>query len=62
MAKHLESVIHSSQTAYVPGRSVIDNLRANLYMKNYCERNKIDGLMVSLDAKRAFDSVSHEYI
>lgn len=62
MAKHLESVIHSSQTAYVPGRSVIDNLRANLYMKNYCERNKIDGLMVSLDAKKAFDSVSHEYI
>ena len=62
MAKFLDKIIDSSQTAYVPGRSVMDNLRSNLFLKNYCEKNKVDGLLVSLDAKKAFDSVSHSYI
>jgi hypothetical protein len=62
MAKHLNKVINPAQTAYVPGRSVMDNLRSNSYLKNHCEKMKIDGLIVSLDAKKAFDSVNHEYI
>jgi hypothetical protein len=62
MAKHLDSIIVTTQTAYVPGRSVMDNIRSNDYIKNYCEKNKVDGLLVSLDAKKAFDSVNHDYI
>ena len=62
MAKHLESIIDPAQTAYVPGRSIMDNLRSNLFVKNYCDKEKIDGLLVSLDSKKAFDSVSHNYI
>jgi hypothetical protein len=33
-----------------------------MFIKNYCESNKVDGLLVSLDAKKAFDSVDHNYI
>jgi hypothetical protein len=62
MANHLNEIIDPSQTAYVPGRSVMDNIRSNFYIKNLCESKKIDGLLISLDAKKAFDSVSHEYI
>ena len=58
----LESIIDPSQTAYVPGRSVMDNLRANRFLKNHCESNHINAVLVSLDAKKAFDSVDHEYI
>jgi exonuclease III len=61
-AKVLETIIDPSQTAYVPGRSITDNLRTNFYYKNYCQRNNIDAALISLDAKKAFDSVSHEYI
>jgi hypothetical protein len=62
MSVQLESMVDVSQTAYVPGRSVMDNLRSNMFIKNYCESNKVDGLLVSLDAKKAFDSVDHNYI
>jgi hypothetical protein len=62
MAKVLEDLVDPSQTAYIPGRSVMDNLRMNFCVKNYCETRKIDALLVSLDAKKAFDSVDHNYI
>jgi len=62
MAKVLEEVIDPSQTAYIPGRSVMDNLRTIFFSKEYCEKNKIDAVLISLDAKKAFDSVDHDYI
>jgi hypothetical protein len=62
ISKILHSIIDSSQTAYVPGRSVSDNLRSNFFMKNYCKCENIGAVLVSLDAKKAFDSVDHEYI
>ena len=61
-SKVLESIIDPSQTAYVPGRSVADNLRSNFFYKNYCCKNKIESVLISLDAKKAFDSVDHKYI
>ena len=62
ISKVLESIIDVSQTAYVPGRSITDNLRANAFYKNYCKKNNVDAVLVSLDAKKAFDSVNHNYI
>jgi hypothetical protein len=61
-SKVLDSIIDSSQTAYVPGRSVADNLRANFFIKNHCRNKNIDAVLISLDAKKAFDSVDHKYI
>jgi hypothetical protein len=61
-SKVLETIIDSHQTAYVPGRSISDNLRSNFFYKNYCCKNDIDSVLISLDAKKAFDSVNHEYI
>jgi hypothetical protein len=60
--KVLDSILDVSQTAYVPGRSVADNLRSNFYMKNFFNNNKVDSVLISLDAKKAFDSVDHTYI
>ena len=61
-AKVLESIIDVSQTAYVPGRSVMDNLRTNFFYKQYCQKKTKEAVLISLDAKKAFDSVSHNYI
>jgi hypothetical protein len=62
MSKILNDIIDPSQTAYVPGRSVMDNIRSNMYVKKYCKDRNINAILVSLDAKKAFDSVSHDYI
>ena len=62
MAGILDSIIDPSQTAYVPGRSIADNLRSNMYMKNKSKKKNIDSVLISLDAKKAFDSVDHRYI
>jgi len=62
MSVVLDSIIDYSQTAYIPGRAVADNLRSNMYMKNKCKEKNIDSVLISLDAKKAFDSVDHIYI
>jgi exonuclease III len=62
VSKVLDSIIYPLQTAYVPGRSVADILRTNLFLKNYCEKRNIASVLISLDAKKAFDSVNHQYI
>jgi hypothetical protein len=62
MSKILKTIIDPAQTAYVPGRSVSDNIRANFFIKNQCKKRNIKSALISLDAKKAFDSVDHGYI
>jgi hypothetical protein len=62
VSKVLDSIIDPTQTAYVPGRAVSDNLRSNFFLKSHCKQNKIESVLMSLDAKKAFDSVDHKYI
>ena len=55
--------IKERQTAYLKGRLINDNIRAILSSINLTNQNEdLDGLIVSLDAKKAFDSVEHSYI
>ena len=51
------------QTAYLKGRLINDNIRTILAaIKLGNSEPDINGLIVSLDAKKAFDSVEHSYI
>ena len=52
IASALDTIIDKSQTAYVPGRSVSDNLRTNFYFKQYCDLENKDAVLISLDAKK----------
>jgi len=62
VSKVLDKIIHASQTAYIPGRNVHDNLRMFEFYRKYCEDNNIDAVLMSMDAKKAFDSVDHGYM
>jgi hypothetical protein len=62
MSKVMPEVIHESQTAYIPGRYVHDNLKSLNLIKQYCKTEKIKGLMIGVDARKAFDSVDHNYM
>ena len=55
--------IGAEQTAYIPGRLINDNVRAMLMTIDLPDADAaVDGVLVSLDAKKAFDSVDHRYI
>ena len=55
--------ICENQTAYLRGRLINDNIRALRASINVVNNETdLDAVLVSLDAKKAFDSVEHSYI
>ena len=55
--------IGEEQTAYIPGRLINDNVRSILMTMDLANVDlNVNGVVVSLDAKKAFDSVDHRYI
>ena len=58
----LPSILCEAQAAYCPGRDISFNNRMLRYAKLYASRQGLDLCVVSLDAQKAFDSVSHIYL
>ena len=58
----LPGIICESQAAYIPGRDIGFNNRLLQFAKIYSRNNSLDFCVVSLDARKAFDSVSHAYL
>jgi hypothetical protein len=58
LTKVLTDYLHPNQTAYLPGKQIQDNLRLIGILNKQAE----NPIIVALDAKTAFDSVSHNYI
>ena len=62
IGKYLSEIIHDSQMGYVPGRDINFNNRILKTALNMCRERGIDYTLTSLDAQKAYDSVSHTYI
>ena len=63
LTKVVDCEISQEQTAYVPGRLINDNIRSMLMTIDLANLdNEVDGALISLDARKAFDSVDHRYI
>ena len=63
MAENFENVISGNQTAYMRKRSISDNLRLVVLANKISKRDtEMKGLLIALDAQKAFDSVSHQFI
>ena len=63
LAANLNRIISGNQTAYMRERSISDNLRIVALANKMVKQDKgMKGLLIALDAQKAFDSVSHEYI
>ena len=58
-SKMLDELIDHTQTAYVGGRAVADNICSIYFMKYHCKEKRINAVLVSLDARKAFDLYSH---
>ena len=66
IAKRLENVlpniIHFNQSAYVKGRTIFDAVRTIEDVMEFSKRYSIDGRMVCIDFKKAFDTVSRDFL
>ena len=62
MTANLTSIIGHNQTAYMKGRQITDNLHLMQHAITKSNELDDDSMIVSLDAEKAFDSISHNYI
>ena len=63
VTKAVMSKISEEQTAYIEGRLINDNVRAMIRTIDLANEDpNVDGIVISLDARKAFDSVNHNYI
>ena len=65
LATRLENVLPKLYTricAYVKGRSIFDAVRSIGNIMEYTKLNNIPGLMTIFDCKKAFDSISWEFV
>ena len=58
----LSQIISPSQTAYIKGRQITDNLQTIMFSINHALTENTPAMIVSLDAEKAFDSVEHWYL
>ena len=62
LCEKLAPKIGERQTAYLKGRLINDNIRSLIASIELLNTDEGTGLITSLDAKKAFDSVDHGYI
>ena len=58
----LDKLISAEQLAFVAGRQMVEGNRLIEYLIEYSISTGRRGLVVAIDFKKAFDSISHEYL
>lgn len=62
LAATAPSVIHRDQAGFVPGRSIIDQVKLTEAIINYAEFEEENGVIVALDQEKAYDRIQHKYL
>ena len=58
----LQNIIHFLQTGFVKGRLAAENIIKIMEILNYCNKEKVDGLLINFDFEKAFDTIEWEVI
>ena len=58
----MPNLIHSAQTGFVKGRYIGENIRLTSDVLDFTKEQKIPGILVALDFRKAFDSLEWPFI
>ena len=58
----LSFIIHPDQSGYIKNRNIVDNIRLLIDIPTYCKRQKISGILFSIDFEKAFDSLIFHFL
>lgn len=58
----LPYIVSTDQTGLVPGRVIGTNINKILNMIDYCNDTNTQGVLVSIDFEKAFDSINWEFV
>ena len=58
----LDTVLSDTQTCSVPGRQISQNLRFIRDVIFFCDVNKINGYILSMDQEKAFDMMDRDFV
>lgn len=58
----LEDIISITQSGFIKGRHISNNIRLVLDMMDYSDLNEEGAIILFLDFYKAFDSIEHEFI
>ena len=58
----LQRIVKENQKAYLPGRYIGESTRTIYDIIDYSIKNKITGHAILVDFKKAFDSISHNFL
>ncbi|XP_075715534.1 uncharacterized protein LOC142750416 [Rhinoderma darwinii] len=62
MSPILPSLIHDDQVGFVKGREARDNTNKTILLMSYAQRQRIPTCLLSVDAEKAFDRVSWQFL
>ena len=60
--KVIATLVSNDQTAYVPGRFIGESVRLTSDLQEHMDYNNLPGYLVTIDIKKAFDSVDHTFL
>ena len=58
----LSTLIHENQKGFISGRYIGENIRLMYGFIHLTEKEKIPGMLLTIDFENAFDSVSHTFL
>lgn len=60
--KILPQIISLDQTGFIQQRQTQNNIRRTLHVIEYIRKNKLQAVLLSLDAEKAFDVVNWKFL
>ena len=58
----INKLIHNDQTGFIKGRDIFGGIRAILVILDETDRSQLEGILITLDFEKAFDSLAWEYL